>query len=59
MARQRRHSTSTSGFGVSRREAHDSSAFYERFGWQIDGEVKDDHVWGAPIRELRYRIALD
>ncbi|TMM15089.1 MAG: site-specific DNA-methyltransferase [Actinobacteria bacterium] len=31
MARQRRHSTSTSGFGVSRREAHDSSAFYERF----------------------------
>src|SRR5437763_12655495 len=31
MARQRRHSTSTSGFGVSRREAHVSSAFYERF----------------------------
>src|SRR5438067_4763 len=31
MARQRRHSTSTSRFGVSRREAHDSSAFYERF----------------------------
>jgi DNA modification methylase len=31
MASQRRHSTSTSRFGVSRREAHDSSPFYERF----------------------------
>lgn len=31
MARPRRHSTSTSSFGVSRREGHDSSAFYERF----------------------------
>jgi modification methylase len=31
MARPRRHGTSTSSFGVSRREGHDSSAFYERF----------------------------
>ena len=31
MARPRRQSTSTSSFGVSRREGHDSSGFYERF----------------------------
>jgi site-specific DNA-methyltransferase (adenine-specific) len=39
MATRRRHSTSTSSFGVSRREAHDSSAFYERFTAPI---VTDD-----------------
>jgi hypothetical protein len=28
---RRRQSTSTSSFGVSRREGHDASAFYQRF----------------------------
>ncbi len=31
-ARRGGRSTSTSGFGVSRRESHDSSGFYDRFG---------------------------
>jgi site-specific DNA-methyltransferase (adenine-specific) len=31
MASRRRNATSTSSFGVSRREAHDSSPFYRRF----------------------------
>ena len=33
--------------------------FYERFGWQPDGTVKEEQLWGAPAREVRYRIALD
>jgi GNAT superfamily N-acetyltransferase len=41
-------------------EANDRARrFYERFGWQPDGTVKDDTLWGAPIREVRYQIALD
>jgi ribosomal protein S18 acetylase RimI-like enzyme len=33
--------------------------FYEKFGWRPDGAVKDEDVWGARVRELRYRLALD
>jgi ribosomal protein S18 acetylase RimI-like enzyme len=41
-------------------EANDRARrFYEKFGWQPDGEVKDDQLWGVPIREARYRVALD
>lgn len=32
--------------------------FYEREGARADGEVKDEVLLGAPIRELRYRVAL-
>ena len=33
--------------------------FYEAAGWRTDGEVKE-RVWnGAPLRELRYRKALN
>ncbi|NIA25463.1 MAG: hypothetical protein GWP04_07815 [Gammaproteobacteria bacterium] len=47
MARQRR-GTSTSNFGVSRREAHDASSFYARF--QPPEISDDDHITVA--REL-------
>jgi ribosomal protein S18 acetylase RimI-like enzyme len=41
-------------------EANDRARrFYERFGWQTDGVVKDDTLWGVTIRELRYRVELD
>jgi GNAT superfamily N-acetyltransferase len=40
-------------------EANDRARrFYERFGWQADGAVKEELVWGTPVRELCYRIAL-
>ena len=47
MASDKRHhpkSTSTSNFGVSRRESHDSSAFYARFPLP---EVSNDSLVGA------------
>lgn len=44
-ARQRRPSTSTSRFGVGRREAHDASAFYDRFGAPV---VSSDKALGTP-----------
>jgi GNAT superfamily N-acetyltransferase len=33
-------------------------SFYERGGWEHDGVVRIDEGFGAPLRELRYRIAL-
>jgi GNAT superfamily N-acetyltransferase len=33
-------------------------SFYERGGWRHDGVVKIDESFGAPLRELRYRIPL-
>ncbi|HEY3111992.1 MAG TPA: GNAT family N-acetyltransferase [Chloroflexota bacterium] len=33
--------------------------FYEHFGWRPDGTVKEEQLWGAPVCEVRYRIALD
>ena len=33
--------------------------FYERFGWRPDGTVKEETLWGATVREARYRIELD
>jgi DNA modification methylase len=42
---RRRGPTATSAFGVSRRESHDASAFYERFGRP---EVSDDDTVAAP-----------
>ncbi len=39
--------TSTSSFGVSRRESHDSSDFYSRFA---PPEISDDAILGAPGR---------
>ena len=38
----RRAGTATSGFGVGRREGHDSSAFYERF--PLPETSRDDHI---------------
>lgn len=45
MARGDRRRTSTSNFGVSRRENHDSSAFYERFRAP---DLSDDETVPAP-----------
>ncbi len=33
--------------------------FYEASGWMRDGSVKEDEVWGQPVREVRYRKQLD
>ena len=32
--------------------------FYEREGWALDGEHKEDDYLGLRVREVRYRIAL-
>ena len=32
--------------------------FYEREGWALDGEHKEDEYLGLRVREVRYRIAL-
>lgn len=55
----RRRGTSTSNFGVSRREAHDASAFYERFpAPEIcdDDEIKPhastDCLWVGDARDM-------
>lgn len=42
----RRSPTATSNFGVSRRESHDASAFYERF---TPAELSDDEAVPAPF----------
>jgi ribosomal protein S18 acetylase RimI-like enzyme len=33
--------------------------FYEKGGWRADGTVKEAELWGATVREVRYRIAVD
>jgi ribosomal protein S18 acetylase RimI-like enzyme len=33
--------------------------FYEREGWALDGERKEDEYLGIRVAEVRYRIALD
>jgi GNAT superfamily N-acetyltransferase len=30
--------------------------FYEQGGWRADGAVRVEEVWGASVREVRYRI---
>ena len=32
--------------------------FYEKGGWVADGALKTEDVWGTPVHQLRYRIAL-
>ena len=56
---QRRRSTSTSSFGVGRREGHDSSAFYDRFTppeINSDGTVAEpacrDRIWTGDARDM-------
>ena len=56
---QRRRSTSTSSFGVGRREGHDSSAFYNRFTPPVinnDGTVAEpacvDQIWVGDARAM-------
>ena len=56
---RRRRSTSTSSFGVSRREAHDASAFYERFPIpkiseedRIEPAARVDLIWEGDAREM-------
>lgn len=53
--RRERRGTSTSSFGSSRREGHDSSAFYARFGTPVisqDSEVADS----AAVESIRDKI---
>src|SRR5688500_19030491 len=45
VAERRRRPTATSAFGVSKREGHDSSAFYARF---IPPEVSNDGTVNEP-----------
>jgi len=55
----RRRSTSTSNFGVGRRENHDSSGFYERFGAPVISDddtiavaPKVDRIWAHDARDM-------
>jgi ribosomal protein S18 acetylase RimI-like enzyme len=32
--------------------------FYEKGGWAADGAQKTEDVWGTPVHQLRYRVAL-
>ncbi len=55
----RRRNTSTSSFGVSRREAHDASAFYERFPApeicdddKIESHASTDRLWVGDARDM-------
>ena len=59
MANRRRRSTSTSSFGVSRREGHDASAFYERFPVpeicdddKIAPHASSDCLWVGDARDI-------
>ena len=56
---RRRRSTSTSNFGVGRREAHDASAFYERFPVPLvsdDDRIEPaacvDRLWVGDARDM-------
>jgi site-specific DNA-methyltransferase (adenine-specific) len=61
-ARSRRNgrtATSTSNFGVSRRESHDASAFYDRFGKleisdddQLERPAAVDRIWCGDARQM-------
>jgi DNA modification methylase len=53
--RRERRATSTSAFGSSRREGHDSSAFYARFGTPLISS-DDDVAHGAQVDAIRDRI---
>ena len=33
--------------------------FYEQGGWWADGPTRVEEVWGASVREVRYRIGLN
>ncbi len=55
----RRRSTSTSNFGAGRREAHDASAFYERFPTpdicdddRIEPHASTDRLWVGDARDM-------
>jgi DNA modification methylase len=58
--RQRRKgSTATSSFGVSRRESHDASAFYDRFGrpeltdsTDLAAHAEQDRIWCGDARTM-------
>ena len=51
MTTPKRRATSTSNFGVGKRESHDASGFYERFA--AKGEVGDPDPLTAIEDELR------
>ena len=53
MAERKRGSTATSNFGVSRRESHDATAFYQRFELPV---LSDDDTINPP--GIRDRIVL-
>ena len=55
----RRGSTATSSFGVSRREGHDASAFYERFSApeisrdsEISAHASRNQLWVGDARDM-------
>jgi DNA modification methylase len=45
----RRRPTSTSSFGVSRREAHDASGFYDRF--EAPRIIEDESIAACPVKD--------
>ena len=52
----RRRPTSTSAFGVGRREAHDSSPFYARFTPPLLSDDDRVHAKGPQPRQLRGQV---
>ena len=63
-AERRRPATSTSSFGVSRREGHDASAFYERFpvpeisdDSEIVAPAFRDRLWVGDARDMADKVA--
>ena len=57
--RHRKGATATSRFGVSRRESHDASAFYERFGrpelsdaTDLAAHAERDRIWCGDARTM-------
>ncbi len=54
--RRRRASTSTSSFGVSRREGHDASGFYDRF---VAPVLSSDKVLGPRSHPVDILVACD
>ncbi len=60
MSKRQRRTTATQAFGVSRREGHDSSAFYSRFPMQAVDSGNDsinqplcvDQLWRGDAREM-------
>ena len=57
VSQPRRKPTSTSSFGVGRREAHDATAFYEREGAKRAGDVSSGSIPARTLPVLELELA--